>query len=235
MTTTNGTTQPRILVWQSGAGLRLRLATHQALNGGHPIDRSLDLPQFLANGRTLINQHDMRRGVVTSVAEHLAQLVVQNPDEDVIAYVGNGNLLANFNFVAWSDGRLYCLADEQIFRQQYTCIVNWTDGRVSVEDLRFGQENGRDLVLQKTVDAMLDITDDVEFVTSGQLLVRNGAAIPPELIAEQWYDTRHLLQPLRIAINGTALFFPNAQFQRGLQRKALHQPVHIQLEAQVDE
>jgi exopolysaccharide biosynthesis protein len=43
------------------------------------------------------------------------------------------------------------------------------------------------------------------------------------------------VQPLRISLNGTALFVPNAQLQQGLLRKALCQPVHVRPEAQVDE
>jgi hypothetical protein len=92
-----------------------------------------------------------------------------------------------------------------------------------------------DRVLWKTANETQDITNAIEFATSGQPLVRNGAVIPLESISRQFYDTRHLLQPLRLAVNGDPLFFPNAQLQQGLQLKALGQSVRIQLEARVDE
>lgn len=228
--TQNNNVHPRVLRWNPNH-LHLRLSVSE----GHLIDRKFDLPLVNANGDRLTNQHEMRRGLVIRAGEHVSALAFQHPDEDVLAYVGNGNLGANYNFVGWSAGQLHCLVDEPIFNLEYACIVKWTDGRVTVEDLWFGRENGLDRVLLKTPKEVRDITNEIEFATSGQPLVRNSASVPLESISRQFYDTRHLLQPLRLGFNGDALFFPNTQLQQGLQLKALGQSVHIRLEARADE
>lgn len=231
----NGIKQPWILRWRPCDRLRLRLSVDAAHNGGYPIDREHELPKFNTNGHTLTDPHEMRQGLVKTIEQHLAELCAHSPDEELYAYVGNGNLLANFGFVAWSAGVLYHLADEPIFKRSYTCIVSWNDGRVTVEDLWFARENGDVIVLRKIDSTVQDITDEIDFATSGQRLVRQDATLSLEQIAEQWYDTRHLVQPLRLTVNGTALFFPNAQLQRGLLRKALCQPTHVRLLAEVDD
>jgi hypothetical protein len=215
--------------------LRLRLSVDAAHNGGYPIDREHELPRFNTNGHTLTDQHEMRQGLIKPTQQHLVELRDGYPDEELYAYVGNGNLLANFSFVAWSRGTLYHLADEPVFKRSYTCIVSWKDGRITVEDLWFARENGNVIVLRKTDSTVQDITDEIDFATSGQPLIRQSAALSLEQIAEQWYDTRHLVQPLRLTVNGTSLFFPNAQLQRGLLRKALCQSTHVRLLAEVDD
>ncbi len=230
----DGITQPWIFRWQQNGRLRLRLSVDEGI-GGQPIDREFDLPKFRANGKNLTDQREMRQGLVKPADQHLAEVHARYPDEDILAFVGNGNLLANFGFVAWLAGVLYHLADEPVFKRSYTCIVSWKDGHVTVEDAWFAQENGNVIVLQKLDNTLQDITDDIDFATSGQPLVRGGEPIPLQHIAEHWYDTRHLVQPLRIVTNGTALFIPNAQLQHGLLRKALCQPVHVRAEVQVDE
>ncbi len=227
-------TRPWILHCFPNGRLRLHLSVDEQHNGGYPINRDHDLPAFHANGDTVTDQRAMRYGLVKPAAEHLAELRTHYPGEEPLAYVGNGNLLANYGFVAWSAGELYHLADEPVFKHPYTSVVVWKHGRLTIEDLWFAWENGTVIVLQRMNSTVQDITEDIQFVTSGQPLVRRGEALPLEQIAEQWYDTRHLVQPLRISINGTALFVPNAQLQQGLLRKALFQPVHVRLEAKVD-
>ena len=215
--------------------MRLRLTFDSAHNGGHPIAREWDLPAFHSDGKTLTDQCEMRQGFIKRAEEHRADLAGRYPEEHALVYVGNGNLGANFDFVAWSGGVLYHLADELVFKQPYTCLVSWKDGRITVEDFWFAYENGTVIVLRKMDNTIQDVTEEVSFTTSGQSLVRGGEALPLPHIAEQWYDTRHLVAPLRVTLNGTMLFVPNAQLQHGLLRKALCQPVHIRLEAEINE
>lgn len=230
-----GIIRPWILRWSPNGKLYLHLLVDEQYNGGYPINRDYELPTFRANGQTLTDQRAMRQGLVKPIAEHLVGLRTRYPHKELLASVGNGNLLANYGFVAWLAGVLYHLANEPVFKQLYTCIVSWKDRRVTVEDIWFARENGKVIVLRKVDSTVQDITDEIEFATSGQLLVRRGEALPLEQTAEKWYDTRHLVKPLRITLNDTTLFVPNTQLQQGLLRVALCQPVHICLEAQVDE
>lgn len=235
MTNNNGISQPWVLRCRAGGAVRLRLSVDAANSGGYPIDRDYDLPKFCAKGRDLTDQQEMRQGLVKRTGEHLADLCLLYPEEVVIAYVGNGNLLANYGFVAWRTGELYHLADEPVFKRPYTCVVCRKDGQVVVRDSWFASENGRIIVLARIDRTVQDITTEIDLAASGQPLVRGGETVPLEQIAEQWYDVRHLVSPLRIAVNGTALFVPNWQLQQGLLRKALCQPIHVRLEAAVDE
>jgi hypothetical protein len=213
----------------------LRLSVDDAHQGGEPINRDTDLPRFMVNGRVLTDQRAMRRNVILTTKQHLARLRKRWPGHVPMAFVSDGNLLANYWFVAWLEGRLFHLAQEPVFTRTYTCIVAWRNGTVSVEEIRFARENGRVDVLRQRDSTLEDVTSQVGFCASGQPLVRHGQRVPLCQIAEEWYDTRHLVTPLTIRFDGAALYMPNAQLQQGLIRKALVQPVHIRLETQVDE
>jgi hypothetical protein len=228
-------TLPFVLRAQMVPGLRWALSVDEAGNFSQPISRAYDLPAFRANGTTLTDQHAMRRGIIMTEAQHHRALQKRYPGAIEIASIGDGNLTANFGFVAYSDGHLFCLAGEAVYRNRYTCLVAWKDGHLTVEDIWFVKEYGEVRVECKDNGRVRDITDEVDFVTSGQALIRNREKVPLDQIAELFYDTRHLLNPIRFAINGSALFLPNAQLQHGLLRKAVDGPVRIALEAQVDE
>lgn len=226
-------THSYVLRWQPGEPFRLRHMVDATHNGGMPIDRSTDCPMFRLNGMAVSDARRMRQGVVKTTAQHLADLEDGYPDEAPLAYVGNGNLLANYAFVAWEAGVLYHLSDEPVFSHAYVSLVSWHDGRVTVEDLWFAQERGQVIVLRACGHTVEDITAQVAFVTSGQPLVRHGEAQPLTHMTDKWYDLRHLVRPLRMSLNGTTLFVPTAQLQQGLVRKALGEAVQVRLEAHV--
>jgi len=224
MSRETGITEPRIIRWRPGVGPRLLLEVDTAHNGGHGINRRHDVPQSTVNGKNLTD------------TQLLAAVCDRHADEEPLAFVGNGNLKANPGFVASQGAELYHRADEPVFGQGYPSIVSWQGGRVTVEDVWYAQGYDRRVkVLRKVNGAVQDITDAIEFTTSGQPLVRMGEAIPLPHIAEKWYDTRHAVRPICVNINGTTLFVPNAQLQQGLLRMALCQPISMRLEAQVDE
>jgi hypothetical protein len=179
----------------------------------------------------------MRQGLMT-VAEHcraIANVADSLGKEQVLAVVGNGNLYANDGHVAYANGDIHRLDQEPIYKRSYRCVTAWKDGRVSAETLKFGRENGCAIVFRQEDGSIHEITRAIDFATSGQPLVIGGTSVPLEQISEEWCDTRHLVQPLRIDVNGDALYVPNAQLQQGLTRKALIAPVRVRLEACVDD
>ena len=226
-----GVSTPWLIVWKPSEDLNLRIAVHDGPST--LIHRENDLPQVVHNGKVLIDPKEMREGVVPTTHELLEQIKKRHNEEEILAFVGNGNLTANYDFVAWIDGRLFFIEDESVFKKLYTCIVVWKRGNITVEDIRFARENGDIRVLRHHTPE--DITDQVEWATSGQPLVRNGEAIPLHEIAHLFYDARHLISPLRIAFNDAVLFFPQAQLQEGLLRKAVCGPIQVIPEAHVDE
>lgn len=237
-------TRPFVAKFLPGPDLSLQLAVAEGLDGAEPIHREHDLPSFHVDGQTVTDQRAMRSGVIPQDTQLCKALTTRDPLREIVGFGSNGNLGANYGFVAFVGGRLIHLRDELVFKRSYTCIVAWNDGHVSVEEIWFARENGNRIdVLRKNGHhthpsgqrALQNITDQISFVTSGQPLVRRAKAVALELVAEQWYDTRHLVQPIRLQIGGAALFFPNAQLQNGLLRLALCQPVHVRLEAEADE
>jgi hypothetical protein len=193
-------TKPLVLRWKHPACLRF--AVDKTQNRGDPINREHDLPTFFFNGERHIDQKEMRAGKIMTAKRHIESLSVLYPDEKVEAFVGNGNLLANFDFVAVHNGELYYLADEPIFKKKYTAIVMWKNGQSTVEQVWLATENGKTIVTRKKDSTVEDITERIVFLTSGQPLIHHGGIVPLAQFAEKWYDTRHLVQPLRYGMFG---------------------------------
>lgn len=227
-------TTPFILRAYTRYDLFWALSVDHSMNGGRPINREYDLPKLSANGRTLTDQREMRRHIIMRECEHHRVLRNRHPHAEEIASVGNGNLLANFGFVAWHNGLLFHLQGEPVFSNRYTAVVSWKNGQVSVEEVWFVKEDTAVRVQRRHDLGAEDITSDIAFATTGQPVVRAGAAVPLGHIVEMFYDKRHLISPIRFTLNGTTLFLPNTQLQEGLTRKAVGGPVRIALEAQID-
>lgn len=121
MTTQQIMTQPWILRWQSNSSAQLRLAVDENLNRSTSIDRTYDWPCASIKCQSVSDQHAMRQGTVTPTDEHLAQ-ASRYHDKSVISFVCNGNLLANYDFVAWQAVPLYRLANEPGDKQFYVRV-----------------------------------------------------------------------------------------------------------------
>jgi hypothetical protein len=179
-------TQPFVLRAQMLPGLRWALSVDDSGNFGQPISREYDLPAISTNGKVLTNQHAMRRGIIMTEAEHRRLLRKRYPGYIEVASVGDGNLTANFGFVGFCDGRLFHLTGEAVYRNRYTCLVCWNDRRLTVEDVWFVREYGKVRVQCKHSGAVCDMTDEIDFVTSGQPLIRHRQKVPLDQIAEQF-------------------------------------------------
>lgn len=228
-------TEPFVLHAYTREDLFWALSVDGSGNGGRPIDREFDLPKLATDGHTHTDQHLMRRSIIMRECEHHRTLRRHYPGAREFACIGNGNLLANFGFVAWSAGLPFHLHAEPVFSSCYTAVACWKGGRVSVEEVWFAKENNSVRVERKRASGAEDITTDIDFVTTGQPIIRAGMAIPLDHIAELFYDKRHVITPIRLPLGATSLFLPNTQLQEGLARKAVTGPVRISLEAQIDE
>ena len=65
----------------------------------------------------------------------------------------------------------------------------WRNGALSIEDLRF------DFAGDRVYDARdgRDLSDEIEWATFGQCVLRGGSVVRIEEIADQFYDFRHVL------------------------------------------
>jgi hypothetical protein len=129
-----------------------------------------------------------------------------HPDERVVAWTGNGNLLSNPHFVAFDGSSqrsvLYCLASELKHLgkhgRSYTCLVVRKPGYspiICIERVCF--EDGADGPHVYSAKGE-EITSEVEFATYGQMLIEDGTVIGDEDLIrmvgnQEFYDLRHLL------------------------------------------
>jgi hypothetical protein len=170
---------------------------------GRPVE-----DHVVHSGRRVYGARLMRRGV-WDVATHRQTWQRAHPGRPIAAWVGNGNLLANPHFVAFSGGVLYSLAGEPLADRAYTCLVV-RGGVTAIETLR-----------------AQDFGPELEFATFGQQIVCQGRPISrADLIrkatAGEFADLRHLflfprlpLGPERWMDAGLAAFYDDSGRQAG--------------------
>jgi hypothetical protein len=141
---------------------------------------------------------DEERGLAAAkigIADHLRRLGVVGEDGrpacPAIA-ISNRNLGTNHGHLAWQRGEappVFHVREDPCDRDAYACLTVWRDGRISIEDLAFDVAAGR---IRRTSDGR-DLSDDVEWATAGQPVLRDGRVARFETIADQFYDVRHVL------------------------------------------
>jgi hypothetical protein len=106
--------------------------------------------------------------------------------------ISNRNLGTNHGHVAWQRSqtpRVFRILEDPGDYPAYSCLAMWRSGMLSIEDLRFdfagdrvhGADDGRDL------------SDEIEWATFGQRVLRDGQVARIDDILEQFYDVRHAL------------------------------------------
>jgi hypothetical protein len=106
--------------------------------------------------------------------------------------VSNRNLGTNLGVVAWQRAetpRLFHVVDDPMDAPAYSCLTLWRSGGMSIEDLRF------DAAHERVFDAVdgRDLSEDVDWATGGQRVLRDRALTSIEEIAGHFYDARHVL------------------------------------------
>ena len=159
----------------------------EELKAGRPVDI----------GHPIVGADEIRKQV-WSIDQHKFEFMRQHSDQQIVGWVGNGNLLSNLHFVAFAEGSLFHLAEEngQLENRSYTSLVVRKPGykRVSIEALTYRASSDN---LQVLTDSDDDITDQVQFATFGQQLVADGRPVDHDrlktmAVAQQFYDLRHL-------------------------------------------
>jgi len=168
------------------------------------LDEAGRLVDVGETGRRIFGAEEMRAHVWTP-EEHLAAYGRSHPEDSVVAWVGNGDLLSNPHFVAFEaapeGGTLYHLSSETLYLSPsgrcYSSLVVRKPGcepRVSIESVYF--DSGEGIPQVYSADGQC-ITAEVECATYGQRLVHRGRAIDDEDIIRMaregaFYDLRHL-------------------------------------------
>jgi len=148
-------------------------------------------------GRRIVGANEMRKQVWT-IDQHKAAFASRHPEQKILGWVGNGNLLTNPYFVGFVEGALFYLASEAASlssRTYSSLIVRRTGGnRVAIESIRYQLTPTGVRLLTAAGE---DITEDVAYATFGQQLVQAGWPIDASKLKEmaaagQFYDLRHL-------------------------------------------
>jgi hypothetical protein len=106
--------------------------------------------------------------------------------------ISNRNLGTNHGHVAWQRDQtpaVFHVLEDPLDYDAYSCLTVWRDRRLTFEHLKFDVRNQRVL----NADDDRDLSDDIEWATFGQMVLRAGQVVPVDAIAHQFYDIRHLL------------------------------------------
>jgi hypothetical protein len=180
--------QPAISVqreWNQSWGIIRGMKEGSQLVEDHITEILDDEGRLNDAGRRIFGADEIRRQFWT-VGHHLAAYALAHPENRIVAWVGNGNLLSNPRFVARAGGELFCLRGElEGFRGgTYSCLAVRRAGaspRVSIE----------------SIDLRKPLPDDLEYFTSGQRLVQDGKPLDTDRLVSmasrmEFYDLRHL-------------------------------------------
>jgi hypothetical protein len=106
--------------------------------------------------------------------------------------VSNRNLGTNHGHMAWQRAeapRIFRVLGDPCSYPCYSCLSVRRDGGLSIDDLRF--DRARDKVYHSNDDA--DLSDEIEWATFGQRVLRQGKVVGIDDLAGEFYDARHLL------------------------------------------
>ena len=129
------------------------------------------------------------------IEDHLHHLGILNgagnPKCRAVA-ISDRNLGTNHGNIAWqrtATPPIFRVAVDPCNYATLSCLAVWCNGTLSIEDLRF------DFAAQRVHSAVdgRDLSDEIEWATFGQRVLRAGTLTPIEEIIEQFYDLRHVL------------------------------------------
>jgi hypothetical protein len=105
--------------------------------------------------------------------------------------ISNRNLGTNQGHVAWQRSerpRVFRILEDAASRDAYSCLTAWRDGRITIEELRFDPAGDR-----AYAGSGRELSDEIEWATFGQRVLRGRRVARIEDIAAQFYDIRHVL------------------------------------------
>jgi hypothetical protein len=129
------------------------------------------------------------------IDEHLRRLSILGSGGSVqrrAVAISNRNLGTNHGHVAWQRAetpRIFRIREDPCDYPMHSCLAVWRNGGVSIEDLRFAFSEDR---VYRASDKH-DLTDEIEWATFGQRVLRGGAVARIDDILDQFYDVRHAL------------------------------------------
>jgi len=172
------------------------------------INQEIKYGKLTDTRRRIVGAEEMRKQVWT-IDQHKAAFAGAHLDQNILGWVGNGNLLSNPHFVGVAEGTVYHLESETAnfpSRTYSSLVVRRTNkNSVAIESIRYkSTPNGTRILTAEDKD----ITEEVEYAIFGQQLVQSGQPIDTAKLkamaaAEQFYDLRHLFLFGRMQMGNT--------------------------------
>lgn len=128
------------------------------------------------------------------IEQHLAELALIDGSGRPIApaiAISNRNLGTNHGHIAFqrtANPHVFAVREDPCDHPAYACLTSWRDGRLSIESLLFDRTAQ---TVRHAVEGR-DLTDAIEWVTSGQQVLRDGVVAGMDTLFDRFYDVRHL-------------------------------------------
>lgn len=138
--------------------------------------------QGIADAKVPIEEHLRRLGVVDESGKARQRAIA----------ISNRNLGTNHGHVAWQRDEqppIVRLAEDAFAGRPRSCLTVRADGRLSIETLTFDVREQR----IHGIDGDQDLSDEIEWATYGQQVLRNGSIVRVDDIIDEFYDVRHVL------------------------------------------
>jgi hypothetical protein len=158
-------------------------------------ERLMALPGMPRHRGATPQEHQGITEAKMPIDEHLRQLGVLDKAGTLhrrAVAISNRNLGTNHGHVAFQRAatpRVFRVLGDPCDCPAYSCLTVWRDGALSIEDLRFDFSEQR---VHLAEDGR-DVSDEIEWATFGQRVLRRGHVTRIEEIAHQFYDVRHVL------------------------------------------
>ena len=166
--------------------IRLSVANRDRLMTlpGMPRHRpaSAEEAQGIADAKVPIEEHLRRLGVVDESGQARQRAIA----------ISNRNLGTNHGHVAWQRDEqppIVQIRDDPFAGRPRSCLTARAGGRLSIETLTFDVREQR----IHAVDVDRDLSDEIEWASYGQQVLRNGSVVRIDDILDEFYDLRHVL------------------------------------------
>jgi hypothetical protein len=138
--------------------------------------------QGIADAKVPIEDHLRTLGVVDDSGKARQRAIA----------ISNRNLGTNHGHVAWQRDEqppIVRIGEEPFAGRPRSCLTVRAGGRLSIETLTFDVREQR----IHEVEGDRDVSDEIEWATYGQQVLRNRSVVRVDEIIDEFYDLRHVL------------------------------------------
>ena len=155
----------------------------------------MTLPGMPRHRRATREEAEGIAGLKVPIEEHLRRLAIVDDSgkarQRAIA-ISNRNLGTNHGHVAWQRGEqppIVRIGEDPFAGRPRSCLAVRAGGRLSIDTLTFDLREER----IRAVDGDQDVSDEIEWATYGQQVLRNGSVARVDDLIDEFYDLRHVL------------------------------------------